>query len=357
MPKKLGENKVSPDWLVSRVVVVILAIMGPVYFFLLMFFLPFQMTPFGDPLYDMLFHFVAAPAIFSITWVGHIFYARFRLSNTVHHFSETTSTVPLRWRIFYGTNAAFVIGFFILPMIIAPIAIISGLIVAGHVFYRIGVGKLGGGKAASAIGVLVAIALCILPALVLIQFTPGYIQVWDSIFQSWTAFWFRVVYGVAQCLVNALSFGAPVYFLYFGAQEYDRGVYGTVYTTTPTRWIRFGEILLFIIFVYLYLPPIPLPGGIVIGFADMSFLFDSLINWLSLGIVVILLLVKKYLGVSDDSTMGSPVNIIIVGMFLVVEIFFKFDWIIVTMAIWLAFLLFAALFVVNYIRASPREMY
>lgn len=352
-----GEVMVKPDWIATRVTVVLIAIIGPLYFFLLMLLLPFQMTPFGDVFYDFLFHYLAAPGVFSITWVGLIYYSRFRLANTIQLFGETTTSVPLRWRIFYGTNAAFVIGFFILPMIIAPMAIISGLFVAGQVFYRVGVGKLGGGKIASALGILVAIALCILPALVMIQFTPGYLQVWDVILDSWSSFWFKVVYGFAQCLVNALSFGAPVYFLYYGAQQYDQGVYGTVYTQTPTRWIRFGELIIFSIFLYLYLPPVPLPLGGVIPFADLSIIFNLYINYISLGIVILLILIKKYLGVVDDSTLGGPVNIAIVGMFLVVEMFFKFDVIIVTMAIWLAFLLFASIFVANYIRASPREMF
>ncbi len=347
----------SPDWLYTRLIVVMVAIIGPIYFFLLMLLLPFQMAPFGDPLYDTLFHFVAAPAIFSLTWIGHIYYSRYRLANTVHHMDETIDAVPLRWRIFYGTNAAFVIGFFVLPMIIAPLAVLSGLYIAFRIFHTIGIGKMGGGKAASALGIIVAIALSILPALVAIQFIPLYLQVWEGILAAWSGFWFKVVYGFAQCIVNALSFGAPVYFIYFGAQEYDRGVYGTVYTQTPTRWIRFGELIVFTFFLVLYLPPIPTPFGFDIPFADMSWLFFNYINWISLSIVAIMILIKKRLGVANDTTIGGPVNIIIVALFLIVEIFFKLNVLIVTLTIWMAFVLFAVIFTVNFLRASPREMY
>ncbi len=337
--------------------VVFMALIGPIYFFLLMLLLPFQMMPFGDPSYDVLFHYMLVPTVFSLTWVGLIYYSRYRLSNTFYHMDDTIDAVPLRWRIFYGSNAAFVIGFFVLPMIITPLAILSGLWVAYHVFHTIGVGKMGGGKAASALGALVALSLCILPTVVAWQFIPGYLSVWDQILASWSAFWFRVVYGFAQCLVNALSFGAPIYFIYFGAQEYDKGVYGTVYTKTPTRWIRFGEIVLFIIFLVVYLPPIPTPFGFTIPFADMSWLFFNYINWISLAIVAFMILIKRRLGVANDTTIGGPVNIIIVGLFLIVEIFFKLDVLIVTLTVWMAFLLFASIFAANYIRASPREMY
>lgn len=337
--------------------VVLLAMVGPIYFFLLMIALPFQMTPFAEPTYDLLFNYVATPIIFSLTWVGHIYYQRYRLSNTFYHMDDTIDAVPLRWRIFYGSNAAFVIGFFLLPMIISPLAILSGLYVAYHVFHTIGVGKMGGGKPASFIAGIVALSLCVLPAIVAIQFIPNYLQVWEQILTAWSTFWFKVVYGFAQCLVNALSFGAPIYFIYFGAQEYDKGVYGTVYTKTPTRWIRFGEIMLFLIFLVLYLPPIPTPFGYSIPFLDMSWLFFNFINWVSLAIVAIMILIKKRLGVANDTTIGGPVNIIIVGLFLIVEIFFKLDVLIVTLTVWMAFLLFASIFAANYLRASSREMY
>ncbi len=340
----------------TRVVVALLALMVPIYFIILVLFLPFTMEPFSVPLYDALFHYIITPAVFSAPWLGFIFFERYRLANTVHIMEETTTAVPLRWRVFYGTNAAFVLMFFILPMITAPLAIIGGLLVAGRVFYTIGIGKLGGGKPAAILAIIVAIGLCIFPSLVMIQFIPNYLLIWESILNAWSDFWWFVVYGVAQCLVNALSFGAPIYFIYYGAAEYDRGVYGEVYTKTPTGWIRVGELLIFTIFLILYLPPVPTPFG-TIPFLDQSSLFNSYINWISLGIVVIMILVKMRLRVENDTTIGGASNIFIVGLFLVVELFYKTQVLIITLIIWLAFLLFAGVMVLSYTRASPREMY
>ncbi len=335
----------------------VLAILGPIYFLLLMLFLPFRIEPFTDPVLNLLFHHIVVPIIFSAPWVGGIYYTRYRLANTVQLMQETTTTVPLRWRIFYGINAAFVMTFFVLPMIIAPIAIIGGLVVAGRVFYTIGIGKFGNRRGASILGGLAAIALCILPGYIMLQFIPNYLLVWEGILGAWSSFWFTVVYGIAQCLVNALSFGAPVYFLYFAAKEYDRGVYGVTYSETPTNWIRFGELILFLIFVYIYLPPVPLVEGITIPFLNLAWLFTSYVNWISLGIVVLMILIRRIVGVKNDTTLGGPLNIAIVGMFLIVELFFKTDLLIVTLVIWLAFLLFSGVLVANYLRASPRELY
>jgi len=353
--EKYGEYRLSPDWLASRVTVVIIGIVGPIYFFLLMLFIP-QMTPFGDPWLDFVFHFIAAPTVFSVPWAGTIYYQRYRLANTIHIMDETITSVPLRWRVFYGANAAFILMVFILPMAAPVIALIEGLVVAGHVFYRVGVGKLGGGKPAAFLGVIVAIGLCILPAIVMIEFFPMYIDVWSIILQTWADFWMAITYGFAQCLVNALSFGAPVYFIYYGAKEYDKGLYGEVYTKTPTAWIRLGEFILFIVFLFIYLPPIPTPFG-VIPFLDQSNLFYNYINWASLGIVVVMILVKLKLKVKEDTTMGGASNIFVIGLFLVVELFFKTNLILITSIIWLAFIVYATLAMVSYLRASPRELY
>jgi hypothetical protein len=339
----------------TRVTVVLMAVLGPIYFFLLMLFIP-GMTPFADPGLNALFHYIAAPIVFSLPWVGTIYYQRYRLANTAHIMDEAITAVPLRWRMFYGANALFVLMLFVLPMATPVIAIVEGLIVAGHVFYLIGLGKLGGGKPAAVLGVIVAISLCVLPAFVMIEFIPVYLAVWQTILQTWTDFWLNVVYGIAQCLVNALSFGAPVYFMYYGAQEYDRGLYGEVYTKTPTAWIRVGELVIFLVFVIMYLPPIPTPVG-VLPFLDLSYLFQRYINWISLGIVAIMVLLRMKLKVKKDTTMGGPSNIFIVGLFLVVELFFKTNFILITAIIWLAFLIYAGLAAISYLRASSREIY
>lgn len=269
---------------------------------------------------------------------------------------ETITAVPLRWRIFYGANAAFILMIFILPMATPVVAIISGLIVAGHVFYRIGVGKLGGGKIAAFLGFFVALGLCILPAFVMIEFVPEFIPLWQSVLASWNTFWVNVAYGFAQCLVNALSFGAPVYFIYYGAQQYDKGLYGEVYTKTPTVWIRIGELLIFMAFLWIYLPPIPTVFG-TIPFLNQSWLFTDYINWVSLGIVAIMTLVKMRLGVKEDTTMGGFSNIFVIGLFLVVELFFKTNLLLITGIIWLAFLIYGGLAVLSYFRSSSGEMY
>ncbi len=344
----------SPDWLPTRLTVALLGLMGPVYFVLLVIFLPFRLTPFTDPMLNLLFHFVAVPIVFAAPWIGVIYYHRYRLANTVHLMQESTSSVPLRWRVFYGTNAAFVLLFFLLPLTIPVLALIEGLYVAGTLFARVQGGKVGSTLAAI-VSILTAICLSVLPAFVLIEFAPQYILVWNAIMEAWNSFWITVVYGISQCLVNAISFGSPAYFIYFAASEYDKGIFETSYTKTPTNKIRMGEAALFLIFITLYLPPIP-TVLFTIPFLNMSFLFTRYINWMSMGIGVIIIIVKRILRVKDNSTMGGASNIVVVFLFLIVEIFFKTN-IVVTIVIWLAFFVYASIAIANYLRASSREMY
>lgn len=70
-----------------------------------------------------------------------------------------------------------------------------------------------------------------------------------------------------------------------------------------------------------------------------------------------MVLVKMVLKVSGDSTMGGASNIFVIGLFLVVELFFKTNLILISSIIWLAFIVYAALATVSYLRASPRELY
>ncbi len=342
--------------MMTRVIVVALWIVTPIYFFLLMFVLPFQIAPFGNPLLNLLFNNIVVPIVFSLTWVAILYFNRYRIANTIHLMRESTSSVPLRWRVFYGFNAAFVMIFFILPIVSAPVAVIGGLFFAGNVGYAIAVGKFNLGRAAAVAAGLLAIVLCILPGYIMLAFIPQYLQIWNLVLSTWNDYGFGVVYGIAQCLVNALSFGAPIHFIYFGAQQYEQGLFGDVYTEAPTGLIRLFEAILFIAFTVLYLPPLATPFG-TLAFLDMSWLFTSYINWISLGIVVLLMLIKRAIGVKDNSTLGGASNIAIVAMFLLVEIFFKTDLLIVTLVVWLAFLVFAIVILANYARASPREMY
>ncbi|MBD3159811.1 MAG: hypothetical protein GF309_13595 [Candidatus Lokiarchaeota archaeon] len=346
----------SPDWLATRVTVAAMGIFLPVYFFILMFVLPFQLQPFTDPTLNWLFHHLLVPALFCAPWVSFLYVNRYRLANTIHMTHETTTSVPLRWRIFYGMNAAFVVMFFVFPMVASPLAVIGGLFLSGTVIYRVAKGKLGKGKPAKLIAIILGFLLSILPIYVFLLFAPRYLEVWTAILSAWSSFWFGVVYGVAQCLVNVLSFGSPIHFMYFAANEFDKGVYGRSYTRTPTNKIRFGESILYIVFLILYLPPIPTPLG-TIPFLNMSWLFKQYINWISMGVVGIMTLIKWRLDVGDEQTLGGPLNIIVVGMFLIVEIFFKTDLLVVTLVIWLAFIIFAALSAVAYASASPREMH
>ncbi len=345
-----------PEIMMTRLAVVMLAIAAPVYFFLFMYGLPFQLTPFADEQWNLIFHFFLVPTVFSLTWIISIYFMRYRLANTIYLTQQSVSSIPIRWRIFYGTNALFVMLFFVLPLLTPIIAIIGGLQIAGNVIYRVGLSRTGHHRSATLLASCAALVLSALPFMIMYHFIPNYLQVWNTVLSQWSMTWLGIIYGVSQCLVNALSFGAPVHFLYYGAQEYDRGLYGHIYTTVPRRGIRLFETALFLIFMYIYLPVTHTPAGIDI-FLGRADLFTSTVNYISLGIIIVLLAIRRYLRVAEKSTMGGASNVFVVVAFLMADILFRTEILIVTVIVWLAFIIFAAFFISNFMRASPKEMY
>ncbi|MEM2142375.1 MAG: hypothetical protein QXQ81_03880 [Candidatus Thorarchaeota archaeon] len=342
--------------LMTRAVVMAMALSIPAYAFILVHMLPFRMTPFGNEFLDTLFHFGVVPIIFSVTWDSIIYLRRYRMANTVYLARRSTGPIPLRWRVFYGANALFVSLFFVLPLVTPIVSMIGGIMLASTVVYRAALGRLGMRRISAAAAVVVASAVRLRSIFVLLQFAPGYLLVWERIQESWSSFWVGVVQGVSQCLVNALSWGAPVHFIWVAAQEYDRGVYGMVYTRIPMIRVRLFEATLFMIFLCVYLPPIPTPIG-TLPFLNASYLFNQYINYISMAVVAVVLVTKRALGMAENSTMGGVSNITVVGLFLMIEVFYKTNLIVVNFAIWLAFILFAGLIVINYMRASSRELY
>ncbi len=340
----------------TRLIVVLLAITVPIYFFVFMRMLPFQLAPFTDALWNYLFHYFLVPIVFTLTWVLSIYFMRYRLANTVYLTQKTVSSIPIRWLIFYGINALFVGIFFILPLMTPVIAIIGGLHIAAKVIYRFGMSRVGHHRVATIMALCAALVLSALPFLIMYHFIPNYLQVWNGVLTLWSTTWLSIIYGISQCIVNALSFAAPVHFIYYGAQEYDRGLYGHVYTEVPLRRIRLLEFGFFLIFIYIYLPVTQTSFGIDV-FLGRPELFTGLINYISLSIIILLLIIRRRLGVADSSTMGGNSNVFVVVTFLVADILFRTNQAIVTGIIWMAFIIFAAFVVLNFMRASPREMY
>ena len=346
----------SPDWLGTRITVVAMAIAAPIYFFILVAALPIRLAPTGQPFFDAAFNYAMVPSVFSVTWVALIYLNRYRLANTIHIMHSTMISVPLRWRIFYGLNAAFVMMFFILPVVTAPVAVIGGIALAATTYRELLRGRLGLGPAASVLAALVALALCVLPGYIALSFIPEYLAIWNTMITAWTDTWILVASGIAQCLVNALTFCSPIHFVYFGAQQFEKGVFGEVYTDTPSRGIRLLEATIFVVLLVLYLPPVSTPVG-VLPFLNMRWLFATYISWASLLVVGIMTIVKRLTHVVNDTTMGGATNTVVVTLFLIVEIFFKTNLLVVTLIIWLAFAVFALVTFLSLAQASPREMY
>lgn len=340
---------------IPNLILVIIAILMPIYATLLTIILPFRLTTTGNMILDLFVNEALLPIIITLPWWYIIYEGRYRLVNAMRTTWNSTSMIPLRWRLFYGINAFVVLIAFVIPFISLPIAIIAGILLAGKIKQYISrIGIHGGVRTIAAI--FIEILLLVIPAAYLFYFYNAYYPVWQTIETVWNTIWVDIVYGIVQCVVNALSFGSVVYFIYYGAAEYERNMIGIEITKPPKTIIKIIETILFFVFIYLWIDQLPTPFGIIY-MGNMRYLFQTIINPISLGIVGIVFILKIISGKSPTSSRKSALGIILVGAFLAVEIFNRFNILMINTIIFLSFAIFAGAFIINVIRAPKSEVY
>ena len=83
-------------------------------------------------------------------------------------------------------------------------------------------------------------------------------------------------------IVNALTIGSLIYFIYSGASEFERGAFGTTYDKAPKRAIILLEIILFICFGLIWW--LSMAGGI------FSYLYTGIsLTCLAIGVLLFLI--------------------------------------------------------------------
>ncbi len=340
---------------IPNLILVIVAILMPIYSIILTIVLPFKLTTTGNMILDLFVNEALLPIIITIPWWYIIYEARYRLINAMRITWNSTTMIPLRWRLFYGINAFVVLIAFVIPFISLPIAVIVGILLAGKIKqYISSLGIHGTGR--KIIAAIIGLIMLVLPSIYMFYFYNAYYPVWQAIETVWNSTWVDIVYGISQCVVNALSFGSVVYFIYHGAAEYEKNMIGWEITKPPKTAIKIIEFILFIIFIYLWIDKLPTPFG-VIQLGNMRYLFQIIINPISLGIVGIVFILKIISGSSATGSRKSALGIILVGAFLAVEIFNRFNILMINTIIFLSFAIFAGAFIINVIRAPRSEVY
>ena len=277
---------------VMRILVVVLFFVIPIYFYLLIYFVNLE----GDLVLNLSIfqaigpvwtYNVIYPLCFSFTWWIFIYFLRNKIANSYSLIKEETSPIPTRWLIFYGVNAIIMLCFFIIPFISSILAIFGFFVLAWHlvvksdwVFER--------GK-----GVLICYGLIIFglflsfPIMLQFEFWNDYTVFWDRLWSQWGNY-VPYLYSFSIVIVNALTIGSVINFIYSGASEFERGAFGITYEEAPRRAIILLEIILFFIFGVIWWQSI-VSGGV------FSWLY-LIISLICLTLAVLMFLISLFKG-------------------------------------------------------------
>jgi hypothetical protein len=253
---------------VGRILVVALFIGIPIYFFLLIFYVNLEGTlELNLGLFEAIGPFwtynVIFPICFSFTWWIFIYFLRNKIANSISLIKEETSPIPTRWLIFYGVNAAIMLCFFIFPFISSLFAIFGFFVLAWNIVVRSDWAFDRGKGTLICYGIIIFGLFLAFPILIQIEFWNDYTVFWDRLWGQWGNY-VPYLYSISIVIVNALTIGSLIYFIYSGASEFERGAYGTTYDKAPRRAIILLEIILMIVFGILwYVASFVVTGGII----------------------------------------------------------------------------------------------
>jgi hypothetical protein len=235
--------------------------------------------------------------------------------------------IPLRWRMLYSFNTLIILAFFIFPFFSPPLAIFAALILAYRIVHRSENIWQKSQGARMGYTLILFILLAIIPIYLTILWFQYFIAILGIIFTSWWIL-FDPMYFTSLSIVNALAIGSLFHLSYGTLDETGK----IRHSTSQRLWlIRFGEFVLFIIFWVVLNPFIPffslsLSSGASFNLAFPDFIGFagtlgniSYLNYLCLGLIAIVYLVKFAVGIGGDLKL-SIIGILFVASFLIVEL-------------------------------------
>ena len=329
----------------SRLLVFLSAILTPIYFIILISRSPIELS-----FLEAFFKYFAMPLTFSFPWLLFIYINRNTLAATFDEIKSATSILPLRWKIFYGINAIFILLFFVLPFISPPLAVFTAIILAVRVTRKSKFILERSEKTPFLISFILAIAFASIPSYFLLLFLPAYSIMFSWILDAWWDSLF-LIYDLSIWIVNSLAIGSLIWLIYTGAAEYETRIYGWKKTQVPVNLIRLIQFLffLFLAFIGLPLPRHPLFKEIYEKYSLPIFTSAeqvlSAINILCLIIVCFVILTSLIRGLKKVEYRGPFIGYLFAAGFLIIDIFWRFNKHLITFSIILASIMFFLIFI------------
>ncbi len=293
--------------------------------FVLSFFAPVIPGLIEFPL-SSIFRFFIIPVGFAFPWILFVYIFRERTINASEIMNKKGNLIPLRWRMLYSFNTLIILAFFVFPFVSPPLAIFAALVLAYRIVHRSD--NIWQKSQGSRLGytIVLFILLAVVPIYLTVIWFQYFFAIAGVIFISWWLL-FDPMYFTSLCIVNALAIGSLLHLSYGTLDKSGK----LQHSDSQKLWlIRFAEFALFIAFWVVLNPYIPFFSLTISSGATFNLAFPdtigfagtmgniSYVNYLCLGLIAIVYLVKFAVGIGGDLKL-SIIGILFAASFLIVE--------------------------------------
>ena len=327
----------------SRLTILLASISAPIYFSILLYFIPFQIDlpiPNTTPYISLLVRHILVPLILAFPWLALIYLYRYKLANSLINLWNNTILIPLKWRIFYGFNALIISLFFVIPFATPIVALVAAVFLAGRIVSRIKYPEQGSGPAPWIGFLFLALLFAIAPIYFVIKLIPLYTLITDIIIDLWFSN-ITVIALIAMWIANALAIGSLIEFLAVLRIHHQIDTLGYKMSEVPKTLVTIIEILIFSSL-----------AGVYVVYTNKGNLIFFYVNMISLGIVSIIFLIGFFTGIKTKENRKTLTGLFVAAVFVGIYVFQNINPQSITIVMIAAFIIFLVVFLYSFNQAE-----
>ncbi|MHA1731736.1 MAG: hypothetical protein ACTSU5_07315 [Promethearchaeota archaeon] len=208
-------------FLVSRILVVFLAVVIPVVIWVTFTLGKFEVAWFPEGTFKTVVIKILTPLVYSASWLMMFVLFASRISATFDALDKSSRVIPLRLLFFYGTNALFILAIFVFPIITPVVSVLAFASLAWRLT-TIRKTDWGEEQRVSKVTWVAMVAFSVFPVFFAVLILP---EILAFAVQLWETFWLPIVdvlYDGSVILCTALTFGSLVFLVQTGVSEYEQ---------------------------------------------------------------------------------------------------------------------------------------
>lgn len=301
---------------VFRLLVVLLFILIPIYYFAIFFFVDIvsggalYLSGFLSYLDEPFVIYFLMPLILSVPWFIFLILFRNNFANSFMIMHNTRSVITPRWTIFYGLTSFFIMAIFILPAISTVLSMFGFFILSWRVFIASDWAEKKGRGANICWFFIVVILLELFPILVAWEGYYNYTILTNVMWTVWINY-LPEFYSFMIVIFNAFTIGSLTRLLSSKTSEFERQVDQSTETNLPMRLIYLVQTLFLIIFLTLWFLEIFLGG--------FFYWINLILNMFCLVLAFILIILSLFRGKQNGIRL-SILSYILVFFLAIVDI-------------------------------------